>query len=85
MFGETGSFLWGAPGRLRARATAPIIPGEYQGWPGTFLAIAESICDVSERVADLSEVACASGRQRAGPRRFHTWTLVGTNFGRKLP
>ena len=57
MSGETDIFCGAVQGAAE-RATAPIIPGVCVGWQETSLAFAESICDVSGRVADLFEATC---------------------------
>ena len=48
-------------------------PGGAWGWPGTSLAIAESIRDASERVVDLYEAIYTQGDRGGEPGRFHAW------------
>ena len=69
MLGQFYTFLCSSTLRSGVREATPIIIGGAWGLPGTSLTIAESICDVSARVGDLSELICASGRQRGGPGR----------------
>ena len=57
-------FLLGRKNFVRARATTPIITGGYQGWPGTSLVIAESICDVPSELPTPPRPSAHQGGSR---------------------
>ena len=63
--GTSDFFLCGVPLHFGVPPGAPIIHRGAWGWPGTSLAITESICDISGRVATLFESIDTLGRQIA--------------------
>ena len=72
-----GTLFWGTDSLLLGTYNRFYNPGGAWGRPGTSLAIAESICDVSGQVSDLYEPIYTSGRQPAAgrPRRIPWETM----------